>query len=182
MSAGEIVRNLVIAAFVAALVGGAAVVLGLDGPHAIALGGGVLALVLGLLAQRSVVPSTDLAPSDLEAPDPEPVVAGRRDLDQLAWSMVEHRTRIRGIVLARVRAIATHRLAHHGLDPGRAEDAAAIEALLGPAAAEVLRSDLDRPVTPRALDATLHALDRLPPPAPLGPVRAVSSDRTSRAD
>ena len=151
--------------------------IGLDGQHAIALGGGVLALVLALLAQRSVVPTADLLP-----PDVDPPVGGRRDVEQLAWSMVEHRTRIRGIVLTRVRAIAAHRLAPHGLDPNRAEDTAAIASLLGPTAADVLRADQERPVTPRALDATLGALDRLPPPAPLGTTRAVLSDRTSRAD
>ena len=176
MSVGEAVRNGLIAAFVAALIGGAARVLGLDGPHAIAVGCGVLALVLILLSQRSVVPSADLTPPDLEPP-----VGGRRDLEQLAWSMVEHRTHVRGIVLARVRAIAVHRLAPHGLDPRRPEDDAAIAALLGAAAWAPLRPDLDRPVSPRALDATLRALERLPP-APLGPARAIPEDRTTRAD
>jgi hypothetical protein len=177
VSVGELIRSALIAAFVAALVGGAARVLGLDGPHALALGGGVLAVVLVLLAQRSVVPSADLVPPDLDPP-----VGGRRDVEQLAWSMVEHRTHIRGIVVDRVRAIAARRLADHGLDPRRAADTAAIEALLGPAAVAVLRTDRDRPVSPRELDATLLALERLPPPGPLGPARITPTDRTSRAD
>jgi len=177
MSVGEVVRGAVIAALVAALVGGAARVIGLDGPHALALGAGVLAIVLVLLAQRSVVPPIDLIPPDLDPP-----VGGRRDVEQLAWSMIEHRTHIRGVVLARVGAIAAHRLAEHGLDPRRPEDAAAIEALLGAAAWAPLRPGLDRPVTPRALDATLLALERLPPPSPLGPDRTLPADRTSRAD
>jgi hypothetical protein len=177
VSVGEVVRNGLIAAFVAALIGGAARVIGLDAAHAVALGCGVLALVLFLLSQRSVVPSADLAPPDLDPPS-----GGRRDVEQLAWSMIEHRTHVRGIVLTRVRAIAARRLAQHGLDPRRPEDAAAIEALLGAAAWAPLRPDLDRPVSPRALDATLRALERLPPPEPLGPARALNPDRTSRAD
>lgn len=177
MSIGEVIRNGLIAAFVAALIGGAARVIGLDGPHAVAVGCGVLALVLFLLSQRSVVPSADLAPPDVDPPS-----GGRRDVEQLAWSMIEVRTRVRGIVLTRVRTIAAHRLAQHGLDPRRPEDGAAIEALLGPAAWGVLRPDLDRPVTPRALDGALRALERLPPPRPLGPARALTPDRTSRAD
>ena len=124
MTVGEVIRNGLIAAFVAALIGGAARVIGLDGPHAIAVGCGVLALVLVLLSQRSVVPSADLAPADIDPPS-----GGRRDVEQLAWSMIELRTRVRGIVLTRVRAIAAERLARHGLDPRRPEDAAAIEAL-----------------------------------------------------
>ena len=177
MSVGEVVRNGLIAAFAAALIGGAARVIGLDGPHAIALGCGVLALVLILLSQRSVVPTADLTPPQLDPP-----AGGRRDLEQLAWSIIEHRTHVRGIVLTRVRAITAHRLAQHGLDPRRPEDAAAVEALLGAAAWAVLRPDRDRPVTPRAFDATLRALERLPPPEPLGPARALPPDRTSRAD
>lgn len=177
MSVGELVRSTLIAAFVAALVGGAARVIGLDGPHALALGGGVLAIVLVLLAQRSVVPPADLVPPDLDPP-----VGGRRDVEQLAWSMVEHRTHIRGVVLDRVGAIAARRLTEHGLDLRRREDAAAVESLLGPTAWAVLRPDRDRPVSPRALDATLLALERLPPPEPLGPTRSIPTDRTSRAD
>lgn len=177
MRLGEVVRNTVIAAFTAALVGGAARVLGLDGPHALAVGGGVLALVLVLLAQRSAPPAADLEPTVTDAP-----AGGRRDVEQLAWSMVEHRTHVRGIVLARVRAIAARRLAAHGLDPQRAEDAPAIEALLGPNAWAALRPDQDRPVTPRALDTALRAVERLPPPTALGPARARTPDRTSRAD
>jgi hypothetical protein len=175
VTVGEAVRALVIAAFVAALVGGAARVIGVDGPHAVAIGAGVLALVLILLTQRSVVPTAELEPPDLDPP-----AGGRRDVEQLAWAMVEHRTRIRSIVLDRVDAIAVGRLAAHGLDPRRPEDAAAIESLLGPTAWAVLRSHHDRPVTPRALDATLSALERLPPPGPLAP--PPPTDRTSRAD
>lgn len=174
MSVGEVVRSAVIAALVAALVGGAARVLGLDGPHALAVGCGVFAIVLVLLAQRSVVP-----PTDLLQPEPDPPPGGRRDVEQLAWSMIEHRTHVRGVVLARVGAIAAHRLAEHGLDPQRAEDAAAIESLLGPAAWAPIRLDRDRPVSLRALEATLRAVERLPQ---LGPDRLIQPDRTSRAD
>ncbi len=174
MTVAEVVRSAVIAALVAALVGGAARVVGLDGPHALAVGCGVLAIVLVLLAQRSVVPTTDLLQPDLDPP-----AGGRRDLEQLAWSMVEHRTHVRTVVLARVSAIAAHRLAEHGLDPQRAEDAAAIESLLGPAAWAPLRPDRDRPVSLRALEGTLRGVERLPPP---GPARTIPSDRTSRAD
>jgi hypothetical protein len=170
---GDLLRSALVAVPVAALVGGAAAVLGLDGPHAIALGAGVLAVVLVLLSQRSADADEDLVPQETDPP-----TGGRRDLEQLAWSMVEHRTRVRGIVLARVGAIAAHRLAAHGLDPERAADTAAIESLLGPAAWAVLRPDRDRPVPPRALDAALRALERLPQPAPS---RALD-DRTSRAD
>jgi hypothetical protein len=170
-------RSAVIAVFVAALVGGAARVVGLDGPHALAVGFGGLAIVLILLAQRSVVPSMDLLPQD-----PDPLAGGRPDVEQLAWSMVEHRTHIRGVVIARVATIAAHRLAEHRLDPQRAEDAAAIESLLGPAAWAVLRPDRDQPVAPRALDATLRALERLPQPGPLALNRSPHPDRRSRAD
>jgi hypothetical protein len=177
VSVGELIRSALIAAFVAALVGGAARVLGLDGPHALAVGGGVLAVVLVLLAQRSVVPPAELLPPDLD-----PSVGGRRDVEQLAWSLVEHRTHVRGVVLARVRLIAEHRLAEHGFALQRREDAAAIESLLGSAAWAVLRPDRDRPVSPRALDTALLGLERLPPPGPLGPARTIQTDRISRAD
>jgi hypothetical protein len=174
---GELLRIAAIAVPVAALVGGAAAVVGVDVPHAVAVGALVLAACLVLFAQRSVV-----AAADLEPPEPDPPAGGRRDVEQLAWSMVEHRTHIRGIVIARVRAIAAHRLAEHGLDLGRSEDDAAIAALLGADAWAVLRPDRDRPVSPRAFDAALRAVELLPPPEPLGPVRAVPEDRTSRAD
>lgn len=178
MRVGALVRDALIAAFVAALVGGAAAFLGLDGPHAVALTCGVLAVVLILLTQRGVVLAADLVPPDLEPP-----VGGRRDLEQLAWSMVEHRTRIRGIVLTRVEGIAVHRLAEHGLDPRRPQHADAVRSLVGPAAWAVLRPDRgERPVTPKALDATLLALERLPPPEPFGSARTAPIDRTSRAD
>jgi hypothetical protein len=177
VSVGEVIRNGIVAALVAALVGGATRVLGLDGPHALAVGCGVLAVVLVLLAQRSAVPAIDLLP-----PDTDPAPGGRRDVEELAWSMVEHRTHVRGIVLARVGAIAANRLAEHGLDPDRPADAAAIESLLGAAAWAPIRPGRDRPVAPRALEATLLALDRLPPPSPLGPDRALHPDRTPRAD
>ncbi len=177
MSIGDVVRSSVIALVVAALVGGAAGVLGLDGPHAIALGAGVFAIVLVLFSQRSVVPTIELLP-----PETDPPLGGRRDLEQLAWSMVEHRTHIRGIVLARVDAIAARRLAEHGLDPERAEHAPAIESLLGPTGWAVLRPDRDRPVSPRELDRALDALERLPPPGPFASDRITPTDRTTRAD
>ncbi|MGT2426544.1 hypothetical protein [Amnibacterium kyonggiense] len=183
MSVGLLVRVAFVAAFVAGLVGGAARVLGLDGPHAIAVGCGVFALASILLTQRSVVP-----PADLEPHDADPPTGGRRDLEQLAWSMVEHRTRIRGIAIARVRTIAARRLAEHGLDVRRPEDGAAVAALLGADAWAVLHPERDRPVTPRAFEAALQAVERLPPPAPLGPARtipddsAIPEDRTSRAE
>lgn len=177
MSAGVVVRVAVIAAFVAALVGGAAGALGLDGAHALTVGCGVFALVLILLTQSSIVP-----PADLEPPEVEQPVRGRRDVEELAWSMVEHRTHIRGIVIGRVRSIAARRLAEHGLDPERPEDDGAIAALLGSDAWAVLRPDREQPVPPRAFEATLRAVERLPPPAPLGAARALPEDRTTRAD
>ncbi|GAA2752955.1 hypothetical protein [Amnibacterium kyonggiense] len=177
MTVGLIVRVAVVAAFVAGLVGGAARVLGLDGPHAITVGCGVFAVAFILLTQRSVVP-----PADLEPPDVDPPTGGRRDLEQLAWSMVEHRDHIRGIAIARVRTVAARRLAEHGLDVERPEDDRAIAALLGADAWAVLRPDREKPVTPRAFDAALRAVERLPPPEPLGPARAIPEDRTSRAD
>ena len=179
MSAAPTIRSAVIALPAAGLIGAAAWVLGLDWPHAVAVGAGVLAVVLVLLAQRGVVPLGDLLP-----PDPEPPVGGRRDVEELAWTMVEQRTRIRGVVLARVAAVAATRLRPHGLDPERQEDAAAIAALLGPAAWGVLRPDRQRPVAPRALDAALTALERLPPPEPIDRERADAAqpERTSRAD
>lgn len=179
MSAAQTARGAVIGVPVAALIGTASWVVGLDGPHAIAVGAGVLALVVLLLAQRGVTPLDDLLP-----PDPEPPVGGRRDVEQLAWTMVEQRTRIRGVVLGRVTGIAARRLGEHGLDLRRAQDAAAIEALVGPAAWAVLRPDRAGPVGPRALDAALTALERLPPSEPSGRDArpdARQPDRTSRA-
>lgn len=181
MSAAQTARSSVIGVPAAALIGVAAWIVGLDGPHAIAVGAGVLAVVVVLLAQRSAVPPADLLP-----PDPEPPVGGRRDVEQLAWTMVEQRTRIRGVVLARVARLAADRLHEHGLDLQRAEDGAAIESLLGPAAWAVLRPGRDRPVGARELDAVLTALEHLPPPPPLGHERTARSaaqpERTSRAD
>jgi hypothetical protein len=174
---GDLVRIGVIGGLVAALVGGAATALGLDGPHALAVAGGVLALVAILLTQRSGAATTD--PPDAET-DPPP--GGRRDLEELAWSMIEHRTHVRGVVLDRVGAIVGRRLAEHGLDPRRSEDGPAIEALLGAPAWAVLRGGRDRPVSPRGLETVLEAVERLPPPTSFAPDRPPQPDRTSHAD
>lgn len=177
MSAAQTLRSAVLGVPAAALVGAAAAVLGVDVPHAVAVGAGVLALVVVLLAQRSAGPPVPLLP-----PDPEPPAGGRRDVEQLAQSMVEHRTRIRGIVLGRVRGIAARRFGERGLDPQRPVDAAALEQLVGPAAWAVLRPDRERPVSARELDAALTALERLPPPDALVRGRDPLPDRSPRAD
>ncbi len=179
MTAADVVRNTLIAGFVAVLVGIAAAVVGLDPAHALALGCGVLAVVLVLLVQRSADPLVDAPPPE-EDSDASPSAAGSSSVDRLAWSMVEHRTLVRGVVVARVRAVAAHRLAEHGLDPWRGADSPAVESLLGPAAWAVLRPDRDRPVTLRELDTALGALERLPAPEPFGPGTA-PTDRTARA-
>ncbi|MFD1720322.1 hypothetical protein [Amnibacterium endophyticum] len=177
MNVGHLVRSAVIGLPAAVLIGLAAWIIGLDGPHAIALGAGVLAVVLVLLAQRSVVSTEDLAPDG-----PEPRTGGRSDLQQLAWSIVEHRSHIRGTVVARLRRVAAHRLAPHGLVEHRSEDADAIAALLGADAWAVLRPGREKAVPPRAFAAALTAVERLPPPAPGRLARPLPDDRTSRAD
>jgi hypothetical protein len=94
---------------------------------------------------------------------------------------VEHRTHVRGIVLARVRRLTALHLAAHGLDAERPADAAAIEALLGPAAWAVLRPDRERPVVPRDLAAALQSLERLDPPGPVRALPLPDPDRTTSA-
>jgi hypothetical protein len=174
MTAGRVAVRVLLAALAAALVAGVARALGLDGPHALTLGWGVLAAGL-VLSARPVVADAEPPPTEADPP------AGRRDVDQLAWSMVEHRTHVRGIVLARVRRLTALRLAAHGLDADRPADAAAIEALLGPPAWAVLRPDRERPVVPRDLDAALQALERLDPPGPSGAAPLPDLNRTTRA-
>jgi hypothetical protein len=138
----------------AAVVAGARLV-GLDASHVVAVGCALVAVGL-LVALRPPAP-------DLIGPAPEatPRTGGRRDVDELAWAMLERRTRVRTLVIDRVRATARPRLAAHGLDPARAEDAGGIERLLGPIAWSVLRPDPQGPVLPGALDATLSALEHL---------------------
>ena len=77
---------------------------------------------------------------------------------------------------------AYERLAAEGAITSRAGSGFYVAGATRPLSLQSLRPDLDRPVSPRALDATLRALERLPPPEPLGPARALNPDRTSRAD
>jgi hypothetical protein len=163
----------VAAVAVVAVVG--ARIAGLDGPHGTALGCALVAVGL-LVALRPPAPDAiDTAPGETTRP------GGRRDVDELAWAMLERGTRVRTIVLDRVRATARPRLAAHGLDPLRAEDAGDIQRLLGPVAWSVLRPDPQGPVLPGALDATLSALEHLDAADRTGAPGADRPNRTSHA-
>jgi hypothetical protein len=90
----------------------------------------------------------------------------RRDAQELAWALAGRDGRVSKRALGRVRAVAAHRLARHGLDLDAADDEPALVALVGARTLETLRHD--REPYPRLADVerAIAVLDRLGPGQP----------------
>jgi hypothetical protein len=149
-----LVRRIAPALLVGLLALGAALLLGVDAPHALALGAAAGA-VLEVAGAGSGAESIDEAPPEERPP------GGRSEVERLAWSLTERWGALSGPAVSRVERLAERLLADAGLDPARPEDAPTIEALLGADAWAVLRPDRTRPVTAAGLDRALAALERL---------------------
>ncbi|MDH2444018.1 hypothetical protein QDR37_08685 [Amnibacterium sp. CER49] len=144
------------AVLVAVLVLAVAAVIGVDVPHAVALGAAAGALVEVLAAARTA----GAEDADWASPEERPA-GGRTEVERLAWSLGERWGALSGPAVTRVERLAARRLEDAGLDPARAADTPAIEALLGAEAWAVLRPDRTRPVTAAGLDRALAALERV---------------------
>lgn len=97
----------------------------------------------------------------------------RHDVSELGWATFTRSGEVSDRVVRRVRALATARLARHGVDAGDPAQAADVERLLGPDVAAGLASR--RAPTARVLGRWLDGLERIgpktttPPPAAPGP-------------
>ncbi|GAB2469831.1 hypothetical protein [Xylanimonas ulmi] len=161
-------RPVVVAAICALAAAALALTRTLDVAHAVTLG--ALALVVYLVSQT-------VGPEDEPWPRPptEARPGARADVSELGWAAFTRDGHVTERVLRRVRAIAAHRLAAHGVlwdgvprdEPtgwGHGpHDAAShrerAEALLGAAVLTGLTTR--RPVSPRTLETWFSALDHL---------------------
>ncbi|PFG43188.1 hypothetical protein ATJ88_1872 [Isoptericola jiangsuensis] len=98
------------------------------------------------------------------APPDETRHGARHDLSDLGWAAFTRDGRVSARVTRRVHAIATHRLAHHGIDLDDPTHHPRAARLLGPDVLAGLTSR--RPPTPRTLHHWLDALDDLTPHTP----------------
>jgi hypothetical protein len=96
-----------------------------------------------------------------EPPD-ETRHGARHDLSDLGWAAFTRDGRVSARVTRRVHAVATHRLAPHGIHLDDPTHHAAAAHLLGTDVVTGLTSR--RPPTPRTLHHWLDALDHLPTP------------------
>ncbi|GAA4726919.1 hypothetical protein GCM10023216_17120 [Isoptericola chiayiensis] len=90
----------------------------------------------------------------------------RHDVSDLGWAAFTRDGRVAARVTRRVHALATHRLAQHGIDLDDPTHHAAAAHLLGDDVLTGIRSR--RPPTPRTLHHWLDTLDRLPDHHPPG--------------
>jgi hypothetical protein len=152
----EAVRRAAPAVLVGLLVLGVAALIGIDLPHAVALGAAAGALLEVLAGARTAgAEDVDWAPPEERPP------GGRSEVERLAWSLGERWGALSGPAVTRVERLAARRIEASGLDPARADDVPVIEALLGADAWAVLRPDRARPVTAAGLDRAITALERV---------------------
>lgn len=138
MSRARTLRRLIGSALLGIVVGFLAWLLGMDAPHAIGLGGVLIALAvcLSLLGDQA----------DVGWPAPEPALrpGSRRDIAQLGWSVAARSRGLRGghvssDAVRRLRTLATEALALRGVDlddPAAGDD---VRRLLGDGAPALLR-------------------------------------------
>lgn len=135
------------------------VAVGSSPAHAVMLGAGALAVVL-------VWVGTGYAGDATWPRLPAPARDGaRRDVSDLGWAILGRDGRVTDRAVRRVRAIADHHLARHGVhgDLARPDVAARAEDLLGPRTARGLHDHATRGTTPtpRDLQLWIEAVDRL---------------------
>lgn len=85
----------------------------------------------------------------------------RREVEQLRWTMTGRRRLIGEPVLRRLRAVAQHRLARHGVDLHDPAQAERVTALVGATAYSVLITDQSNPVDYATFERCVAALERL---------------------
>ncbi|MDQ2623667.1 MAG: hypothetical protein M3Y20_00760 [Actinomycetota bacterium] len=141
------------------LAGGGTKILGFDTEHAILFG--LAALVVSFVVvvlRRGGAPATWL-------PDENKEIDGSRlEVAALSWSLLGRGGRVGEGALRRIRAVATGRLARHGLSLERPADHEAIHALLGSTAWGVLTTRSDMP-SRREYEQCVQALERAVPEA-----------------
>lgn len=148
-------RRPVLAVAAALLIGAACWYFGMDVPHAVTV---TVALLAVAAAWWVAGDGADAA--GWESGSAAPGEGVRQDVSRLAWSLRAHRTGIPSAGLRRVHLLAAERLARRGLDVDSADDAAAVERMLGRSAYSVLHPG-DRRIRIGAVIACLDALDRL---------------------
>lgn len=138
MTPGRMLRRLIGSVVLGIAIGFLAWLLGMDAPHAIGLGGVLIALAvcLSLLGEQA----------DVGWPAPEPALrpGSRRDIAQLGWSVAARSRGLRGghvssDAVRRLRTLAAEALALKGVDlddPTARDD---VQRLLGEGAPALLR-------------------------------------------
>lgn len=166
-------RLTVTSAFVwAAIVGSLAWVIGVSWPRSVLIGSVVLIVVAGQGLAN---------PRDVVWPDrtDERRHGTRNDVSSLSWSLIARRGAVTDRARQRLRALATARLAGHGIDLDDPAHAHEGRRLLGVAAWEAITAEAEdgRPVRTRAFLAAITALERLDPsPHLAGPADATVDD------
>jgi hypothetical protein len=132
-------RRLIGSVLLGVVVGFLAWLLGMDAPHAIGLGGVLIALAvcLSVLGDQA----------DVGWPAPEPALrpGSRRDIAQLGWSIAARARGLRGgghvssDAVRRLRTLATEALALSGVDLDDPTDGDDVRRLLGDGAPALLR-------------------------------------------
>lgn len=140
------------AVIVAAIAGAVSLWAGVQAEFAIAIG--ILALACGVVI---ATPFGDDPRGGAPVAESPSRYRGS-EVSRLAWAVKLRERSVGEMVTRRVRAILRRRLALHGLDPDRASDAPAIEALLGPELWKRLNSNR---VRPEDIDEALRRADEL---------------------
>jgi hypothetical protein len=116
-------------------------IMGLDVIHALALGGGLMALI-GLRRAPAVNAHQDW-------PDPgdsRTDVGARREVARLSWSMQGYESRVQRQSVRRLTQIAAYRLGERGLDLDDPRDYLACQSALGESAYRVISEPDERPL------------------------------------
>lgn len=100
----------------------------------------------------------------------------RRDAQELAWALAGRDGRVSRRALRRVREVAAHRLARHGLDLDSPDDDAALRDLVGPRVLATLRRDTEPYPRFTEVERAIAVLDRL---GPGHPARALNPSRSN---
>ena len=141
----------------AAAVAAFAKITGLDLEHAIFIGVAVAVIAVAVLAMRGGGASTAWLPDDHRERD-----GSRLEVAALSWALLGRGGRVTEGALRRLRSVAEHRLARHGLSLAAPWDAEAIRALLGDTAWAVLNTRAHMP-SRREFEQCVRALEQADP-------------------
>lgn len=166
-----------VSAGLAAVVGVAAWVIGVSLVQSAFLAAGVMTASAGytVFLLHDVVHSDGRWP-ERSTPEPE---GTRRDLRALS-PVGGRRSAVSEASARRLRALAEHRLARHGIDLDHPRHAAAAERLLGSRAYRVVMADSARPVRYAAFERCVAAVEHLDDLRIPAPVAATPSNRQQR--